>query len=147
MRRPTSAGSVPRGALPRTTIDTPDRLTRPLIRSRRPGKLGSATSRTRPYVHVARKFREIIARHGPDAVAFYGSGQLDTEAAYLACKLFKGSIWHQQHRLQQPAVHGVGGGRLPHQPRRRRPALLLRRHRPRRRCLSSWAATWPRPTR
>ena len=28
----------------------------------------------------------------PRAVAFYGSGQLDSEAAYLAVKLFKGSI-------------------------------------------------------
>src|SRR5262249_17759550 len=27
-----------------------------------------------------------------DAVAFYGSGQLDTETAYLACKLFKGHL-------------------------------------------------------
>jgi len=31
-------------------------------------------------------------RHGPDAVAFYGSGQLDTESSYLACKLFKGHL-------------------------------------------------------
>ena len=35
---------------------------------------------------------EIIDRHGPDAVAFYGCGQLDTETAYLACKLFKGFL-------------------------------------------------------
>jgi ferredoxin-nitrate reductase len=41
---------------------------------------------------VAAKFRQIIDRHGPDAVAFYGSGQLDSETAYLACKLFKGFL-------------------------------------------------------
>ena len=41
---------------------------------------------------TAARFREIIDRHGPDAVAFYGSGQLDSEAGYLAVKLFKGSI-------------------------------------------------------
>src|SRR5207237_4731554 len=28
----------------------------------------------------------------PDAVAFYGSGQLDTQTAYLAGKLFKGHL-------------------------------------------------------
>ena len=41
---------------------------------------------------TAGRFREIIERHGPDAVAFYGSGQLDTESVYTAVKLFKGSI-------------------------------------------------------
>ena len=41
---------------------------------------------------TAERFREIIDRHGPDAVAFYGSGQLDSEAVYMAVKLFKGSI-------------------------------------------------------
>ena len=42
--------------------------------------------------HLAARFRAIIAEHGPDAVAFYGSGQLDSEAVYVAGKLFKGSI-------------------------------------------------------
>src|SRR5262249_22102897 len=41
---------------------------------------------------TAGRFREIIARHGPDAVGFYGSGQLDSETVYVAGKLFKGSI-------------------------------------------------------
>ena len=41
---------------------------------------------------TATRFREIIHWHGPDAMAFCGSGQLDSEAAYLAVKLFKGSI-------------------------------------------------------
>ena len=41
---------------------------------------------------TAARLRAIIDRHGPDAVAFYGSGQLDSEAGYLAVKLFKGSI-------------------------------------------------------
>ena len=38
------------------------------------------------------RMKAIVAEHGPDAVAFYGSGQLDTETAYLACKLFKGHL-------------------------------------------------------
>jgi ferredoxin-nitrate reductase len=42
--------------------------------------------------HVAAVFADLIRRHGPESVAFYGSGQLDSEAAYLAGKLFKGSL-------------------------------------------------------
>ena len=41
---------------------------------------------------VARNFEEIIRRDGPDAVAFYGSGQLYTEESYTANKLFKAGI-------------------------------------------------------
>jgi assimilatory nitrate reductase catalytic subunit len=41
---------------------------------------------------VARKFRETIARYGPDSVAFYVSGQLLTEDYYVANKLMKGFI-------------------------------------------------------
>ena len=40
--------------------------------------------------HVAGKFRSIIAEHGPEAVAFYVSGQLLTEDYYVANKLVKG---------------------------------------------------------
>jgi assimilatory nitrate reductase catalytic subunit len=42
--------------------------------------------------HVAQKFQSIIAQHGPDAVAFYVSGQLCTEDYYVANKLMKGFI-------------------------------------------------------
>ena len=41
---------------------------------------------------VARKFRETIAEHGPDSVAFYVSGQILTEDYYVANKLMKGFI-------------------------------------------------------
>jgi assimilatory nitrate reductase catalytic subunit len=41
---------------------------------------------------VARRFQETIAAHGPEAVAFYGSGQLLTEDYYVANKLMKGFI-------------------------------------------------------
>src|SRR5438045_5019931 len=41
---------------------------------------------------VARKFSQSIARHGPDSVAFYVSGQLLTEDYYVANKLMKGFI-------------------------------------------------------
>ena len=41
---------------------------------------------------VAGRFRDVIAEHGPDAVAFYVSGQLLTEDYYVANKLMKGFI-------------------------------------------------------
>jgi assimilatory nitrate reductase catalytic subunit len=41
---------------------------------------------------VASKFNDIIAEHGPEAVAFYVSGQLLTEDYYVANKLMKGYI-------------------------------------------------------
>ncbi len=42
--------------------------------------------------HAADRFRQIIAAHGPDAVAFYISGQLLTEDYYVFNKLAKGLI-------------------------------------------------------
>jgi sulfite reductase (NADPH) flavoprotein alpha-component len=41
---------------------------------------------------AARRLRGIIDRHGPEAVAFYVSGQMSLEAQYLANKLAKGFI-------------------------------------------------------
>ncbi|WP_374468376.1 molybdopterin-dependent oxidoreductase [Ferrovibrio sp.] len=41
---------------------------------------------------VAQVFSDTIARHGPDSVAFYVSGQLLTEDYYVANKLMKGFI-------------------------------------------------------
>ena len=41
---------------------------------------------------IARRFSETIAEHGPDAVAFYVSGQFLTEDYYVANKLMKGFI-------------------------------------------------------
>src|SRR5204862_704164 len=42
--------------------------------------------------YVAGRFRDIITEHGPDAVAFYISGQLLTEDYYVFNKLAKGLI-------------------------------------------------------
>ncbi len=41
---------------------------------------------------VAARFRDTIAKHGPDSVAFYVSGQLLTEDYYVANKLMKGFL-------------------------------------------------------
>ncbi|MFK3969438.1 molybdopterin-dependent oxidoreductase [Pseudomonas sp. NPDC087358] len=41
---------------------------------------------------TARRLREILERDGPDALAFYVSGQMSLEAQYLANKLAKGFV-------------------------------------------------------
>jgi NADPH-dependent sulfite reductase flavoprotein alpha-component len=41
---------------------------------------------------AARRLRAIIDAHGPDAIAFYVSGQMSLEAQYLANKLAKGFV-------------------------------------------------------
>lgn len=41
---------------------------------------------------VAKEFQHVVAEHGPDAVAFYVSGQMLTEDYYVANKLMKGFI-------------------------------------------------------
>src|SRR4051794_40069291 len=80
-----------KGALLGPTVHTPDRARYPLLRRTRTEPLARATW-DEALDFVAGRFRRVIAGHGPDAVAFYGSGQLDTEAAYLAVKLFKGFL-------------------------------------------------------
>ena len=42
--------------------------------------------------YTAKKFNEIRKAHGSNALAFYGSGQAETEETYMANKLFKGCI-------------------------------------------------------
>jgi sulfite reductase (NADPH) flavoprotein alpha-component len=51
-----------------------------------PVAMGFAISET------ARRLRHIVDTHGPDAVAFYVSGQMSLEAQYLANKLAKGFV-------------------------------------------------------
>lgn len=53
---------------------------------------GARVSWTRAIRAIATKFLEIMANRGPDAVAFYVSGQLLIEDYYVANKLMKGFI-------------------------------------------------------
>ena len=53
---------------------------------------GQVVSWDRALDEVADRFRRIVDEHGPDAVAFYVSGQLLTEDYYVANKLMKGFI-------------------------------------------------------
>ncbi|MDF2629015.1 MAG: anaerobic dehydrogenase, typically selenocysteine-containing [Symbiobacteriaceae bacterium] len=66
-----------------------DRLKTPMIK--KDGKFVPATW-DEALDLVASRFKEIIAKDGPDAVSYYGSGQNMAEEAYVVNKLFKGVI-------------------------------------------------------
>jgi ferredoxin-nitrate reductase len=84
-------GICAKGAQLGPTIATPDRLTQPLLRLSRHSEFRPANWDT-ALSYVAEIFTNILHTHGPEAVAFYGSGQLDTEAVYVISKLFKGYL-------------------------------------------------------
>lgn len=73
------------------TLRTADRLLYPQFRACSDGPFKRA-SWEQIMGYLAQRFRAIIDEHGPDAVAFYGSGQLATEEYYIANKLAKGFI-------------------------------------------------------
>jgi len=70
-------------------VHSKTRLTQAMIK--RNGKF-EAVSVDQALDYVAQKFNEIRKANGPDALAFYGSGQAETEETYMANKLFKGCI-------------------------------------------------------
>ena len=67
------------------------RLQRPMRRVQR-GEPPSPVSWDAALSEAADRFAAIIQQHGPDAVGFYGSGQLLTEDYYVLNKLVKGLI-------------------------------------------------------
>ena len=72
------------------TLGLTGRLLHPMVR--RPGGGFARVGWPTALDQVADGFRRVIERHGPDAVAFYLSGQLLTEDYYVANKLMKGFI-------------------------------------------------------
>ncbi len=84
-------GICAKGAQLGPAVWTEDRLARPQFRlSRADGFRASTWDESLRY--VGEIFRNILNAHGPEAIAFYGSGQLDTETVYLIGKLFKGKF-------------------------------------------------------
>ncbi|WP_405868615.1 molybdopterin-dependent oxidoreductase [Streptomyces sp. NBC_00005] len=80
-----------KGATTADLLAAPGRLSTALVRHERgeepvPDAVGAAVGET------ARRLRSVIDEHGPDAVAFYVSGQMSLEAQYLANKLAKGFV-------------------------------------------------------
>ena len=67
------------------TLSLDDRLLHPTIEGRRAGWDEALDL-------VAARFAAVVAEHGPDAAAFYVSGQILTEDYYVANKLMKGFI-------------------------------------------------------
>ncbi len=74
-----------KGAALAETLDLDGRLLSPVVNGQVAGWDTALSS-------VASGFKSIIEQHGPDAVAFYVSGQLLTEDYYVANKLMKGFI-------------------------------------------------------
>ena len=82
-----------------SALDTPDRIREPLMRMdgmgrKSPFAKGAMRSVTweKATSHIAAELKRIVGEYGPDAVAFYGSGQFTTEDYYVANKLLKGFI-------------------------------------------------------
>lgn len=85
-RHPANQGRLcSKGAALGATVGLEGRLLHPSIGGRRASWKDAVGL-------VGRRFREVIDRHGPDAVGFYVSGQLLTEDYYAANKLMKGFI-------------------------------------------------------
>jgi len=74
-----------KGAALKDTLSLPDRLTVPMMH-------GREASWDEALGTIAAEFLRIRAEHGPDAIAFYVSGQFLTEDYYAANKLMKGFI-------------------------------------------------------
>ena len=74
-----------KGAALKDTLALTDRLAVPTLH-------GREASWDEALGHVAAEFLRIRAEHGPDAIAFYVSGQFLTEDYYVANKLMKGFI-------------------------------------------------------
>ena len=74
-----------KGAALGETVDLDDRLLAPMVD-------GKVTGWDAALKKVADGFSNVIQEHGPEAVAFYVSGQLLTEDYYVANKLMKGFI-------------------------------------------------------
>ncbi|MEJ2060130.1 MAG: molybdopterin-dependent oxidoreductase [Gammaproteobacteria bacterium] len=74
-----------KGAALGETLDAEGRLLQPMVD-------GRTVDWDTALAAVADGFKRVIDEHGPDAVAFYVSGQLLTEDYYVANKLMKGFI-------------------------------------------------------
>ncbi|MFU2207259.1 molybdopterin oxidoreductase family protein [Solidesulfovibrio sp. C21] len=78
-----------KGALLPSVINAPDRLTKPLIRK---GGQFVPASWDEALNLTAARFKAVLDKDGPQAVAYYGSGQALTEESYLANKIFKAGL-------------------------------------------------------
>ena len=80
-----------KGATLPQMVHTPDRLAHPMMRTTRADEL-QRVSWDEAMDRLTTQWRRIIRAHGPDAVAFYISGQLLTEDYYVINKFAKGYL-------------------------------------------------------
>ncbi|MEU9851899.1 bifunctional nitrate reductase/sulfite reductase flavoprotein subunit alpha [Streptomyces sp. NPDC047974] len=93
---PANAGRLcTKGATSADMLAAPGRATTALVRAERE-EAPVATDVDTAVADVARRLRAVLDAHGPDALAFYVSGQMSLEAQYLANKLAKGFVRTQQ---------------------------------------------------
>jgi len=90
-------------------VNSPERLTKPLIRE---GVRFREAEWDEALDLVARRFGEIKAQHGPDALAFIASSKCTNEEAYLMQKLARGVIGTNNmdncsRYCQSPATEGL----------------------------------------
>ncbi|MFJ7337534.1 molybdopterin-dependent oxidoreductase [Streptomyces sp. NPDC101116] len=89
---PANAGRLcTKGATTADLLAAPGRLTGALVRDGR-GEEGAPVPVADAIAETAARLRAIVDEHGPDAVAFYVSGQMSLEAQYLTNKLAKGFV-------------------------------------------------------
>lgn len=108
---PTNRGRLcTKGATSADLLTVGGRATQALVRTER-GTRPEPVALDDAIALVARRLRETIERDGPDAVAFYVSGQLSLEAQYLANKLAKGFVrtrWIESNSRLCMASAGTG---------------------------------------
>jgi anaerobic selenocysteine-containing dehydrogenase len=89
--RSTHGAICNKGAQLGQIVQTTNRLTGAWCRESR-SKEFEHVGLDRALASLAAKFREILRKYGPDATAFYVSGQLTTESQYVFNKLAKGAL-------------------------------------------------------
>lgn len=89
---PANAGRLcTKGATHVDLMHAPGRMTTAHVRPAR-GEDAVPVPHDTAIAEAGRRLREIVAEHGPDAVAVYVSGQMSIEAQYLSNKLVKGFL-------------------------------------------------------
>ncbi|KMM47068.1 reductase [Cellulomonas sp. A375-1] len=108
---PANAGRLcTKGATSADMLAAGGRATTALVRPERGAALESADLDDTIEL-VARRLREVVETHGPDALAFYVSGQMSLEAQYLANKLAKGYVrTHQIESNSRLCMASAGTG-------------------------------------
>ncbi|WP_456788762.1 molybdopterin-dependent oxidoreductase [Cellulomonas sp. P5_C5] len=108
---PANAGRLcTKGATSADMLAAGGRATRALVRAER-GAEPVPSDLDDTIALVARRLREVVDTHGPDAFALYVSGQMSLEAQYLANKLAKGYVrtqWIESNSRLCMASAGTG---------------------------------------